>query len=186
MQQVQLFLDGERDYSLIKGATGPLVYPAAHLYIYTGLYRLTDAGQDIPLAQTVFLALYLATLAVVLACYARVRAPPWLWVPLLLSKRLHSVFLLRLFNDCWATLGFWVAIYAFQRRRWLVGALVWGLGVGVKMTLLLAAPAVGAIVLQGAGLKGGIMSGVRVLQLQVRYAHKIFRLIDLLTGEFIV
>jgi alpha-1,3-mannosyltransferase len=167
MQQVRLFLDGERDYTLIKGETGPLVYPAVHVYIYAAFYHLTDGGANIVLAQSLFQVLYLATLALVLACYRRANAPPWLLVPLVLSKRLHSIFLLRLFNDAWATLALWIAIYSFQRREWLFGALAWSLGLGTKMTLMLAAPAVGIILLQGAGLRKGFLAGVAMLQLQV-------------------
>lgn len=167
MVQIRLFLDGERQYSKITGPTGPLVYPALHVYIYTALYHLTDEGTNILRAQVIFAGLYLTTLAVVLACYRRVGAPPWLLVPLALSKRLHSIFVLRLFNDCWAALGLWVAIYLLQRRKWAAGTLVWGLGLGVKMTLLLAAPGVGVVLLQGAGLAGALGSGLSVLLSQV-------------------
>ena len=69
MEQVSQFIAGERDYTVIKGATGPLVYPAAHVYIYTGLYHLTDKGTNILLGQILFAGLYLATLIVVMACY---------------------------------------------------------------------------------------------------------------------
>ena len=168
MQQVRAFLEGERSYPSIKGDTGPLVYPVIHLYTYSVLYSLTDKGTNITLAQCIFHVLYLVTLAFVLACYRRINAPPWLFLPLVLSKRLHSIFLLRLFNDAWATLGLWVAIYAFQRRKWVVGALAWCLGLGVKMTLLLAAPAVGPILLQGAGASKGMLIGMVMPQLQVR------------------
>ena len=74
MEQVAQFLAGERDYPKIRGGTGPLVYPAAHVYIYTGLYHLTDQGRDIFLAQILFAILYLATLAVVIACYRQAKA----------------------------------------------------------------------------------------------------------------
>jgi alpha-1,3-mannosyltransferase len=167
MQQVRLFVDGERDYALIKGDTGPLVYPAIHVYIYTALYYLTNKGSNIVAAQSIFHVLYLVTLAFVLACYMRTNAPPWLLAPLVLSKRLHSIFLLRLFNDSWATLGFWIAIYSFQRRKWIIGAISWCLALGVKMTLLLAAPAIGSILLQGAGLRKGVLIGMVLPQLQV-------------------
>ena len=75
MQQVSQFVSGERDYTKIAGDTGPLVYPATHLYIYLGLYHLTDEGRDIFVAQHIFAALYLMTLAIVMVCYwkARVR-----------------------------------------------------------------------------------------------------------------
>ncbi|KAI4127563.1 MAG: hypothetical protein LQ347_004548 [Umbilicaria vellea] len=69
MQQVAQFVSGERDYVLIKGDTGSLVYPAAHLYVYSALYYITDEGRNIDLAQYVFGGLYLAVLSVVMACY---------------------------------------------------------------------------------------------------------------------
>jgi len=80
MAQITQFLSGERDYTRIRGGTGPLVYPAAHVYIYTGLHRLTGGGADILLAQQLFGALYMAALGVVLVCYRRagVRCPPWI------------------------------------------------------------------------------------------------------------
>lgn len=69
MEQVAQFVNGERDYTKIKGGTGPLVYPAAHVYMYTGLYYITDHGKNILLAQKLFGALYMATLALVMLCY---------------------------------------------------------------------------------------------------------------------
>ena len=69
MQQVSQYLDGERDYTLIKGDTGPLVYPGAHVYIYSALHYVTSGGTDIRRAQIIFGVLYLGTLALVMACY---------------------------------------------------------------------------------------------------------------------
>lgn len=73
MQQVEQYLGGERDYMLIKGTTGPLVYPAAHVYIYSALYRLTDGGKDIRKAQIIFAGLYLGVLSLVMACYRKAK-----------------------------------------------------------------------------------------------------------------
>ncbi len=73
MQQVHQYLGGERDYTLIKGDTGPLVYPAVHVYIYSALYRVTDGGKDIFLAQLIFGGLYLSILSVVMACYRQAK-----------------------------------------------------------------------------------------------------------------
>ncbi len=71
MAQIAQILSGERDYTRIRGGTGPLVYPAAHVYLYAGLYKLTDEGRDIRLAQWLFAGVYLAALGVVMACYKR-------------------------------------------------------------------------------------------------------------------
>ena len=73
MEQVELYLAGERDYINIKGGTGPLVYPAAHVYIYWALYHITNKGTNILMAQRIFGVLYLGTLAVVMACYKRAK-----------------------------------------------------------------------------------------------------------------
>ena len=73
MQQVSQYLSGQRDYTLLKGDTGPLVYPAAHVYIYSALYYLTDEGHDIARAQWIFTAVYLASLSVVMGCYRLVK-----------------------------------------------------------------------------------------------------------------
>lgn len=70
MEQI---VNGERDYTFIKGGTGPLVYPAGHVYLYWILYHITDKGTNILLAQRLFGVLYLGTLAVVMACYKRAK-----------------------------------------------------------------------------------------------------------------
>jgi alpha-1,3-mannosyltransferase len=73
MEQVAQYQAGERDYALIKGGTGPLVYPAGHVYIYSFLSDLTHQGKDIVTAQYLFMGLYLATLAMVFMVYREAR-----------------------------------------------------------------------------------------------------------------
>lgn len=41
-QEVKGVIDGERDYAMLRGDTGPLVYPAGFVYIYSALYYATD------------------------------------------------------------------------------------------------------------------------------------------------
>ncbi|KAJ5327299.1 hypothetical protein MYU51_017821 [Penicillium brevicompactum] len=170
MQQVSLYISGERDYPLIKGSTGPLVYPAAHVYIYTLLYHVTDQGRDILLGQAIFAVLYLATLVVVVSCYRQTGAPPYLFPLLALSKRLHSIFVLRLFNDGFAAFAMWVAIYLCLKRRWGAGIAVWSFGVAIKMTLVLLVPAIAAITLLSLGLMRSISLGVMAVLIQILLA----------------
>uniref|UniRef100_A0A1I8C2H5 dolichyl-P-Man:Man5GlcNAc2-PP-dolichol alpha-1,3-mannosyltransferase n=1 Tax=Meloidogyne hapla TaxID=6305 RepID=A0A1I8C2H5_MELHA len=131
MQQVGCYLKGERNYFKITGDTGPIVYPAAHLYIYRIFYSLTDEGKNIRRAQYIFASLYLLNLLVVFRMYFKSkRIPPFVLCLICLSSyRIHSIFVLRLFNDP-------IAIAA----------------IGVKMNILLFAPALFFILLLSNGL----------------------------------
>ncbi|KAG0748288.1 hypothetical protein G6F57_002591 [Rhizopus arrhizus] len=100
MQEVEGFLTGERDYRKLKGDTGPLVYPAGFVYIYSILYHLTNKGTQVRSAQYVFEALYLINQAIVMSIYNRSKkVPPYVILLLASSKRFHSIFMLRCFND---------------------------------------------------------------------------------------
>ena len=169
MQQVAQYLAGESNYVKLYGDTGPLVYPAAHVYIYRVLYYLTNQGQNIALAQYIFVGLYLATLALVIQCYRQAGAPPWVFPLLIASKRLHSIFMLRLFNDGFAVFFLFLAIFCYQQRSryWSAGSLIFSFGLGVKMSLLLALPAVGLILWQGIGRDRALKQAVLMAQLQV-------------------
>ncbi|EME78375.1 glycosyltransferase family 58 protein [Pseudocercospora fijiensis CIRAD86] len=159
MQQITLYLRGERTYSKISGDTGPLVYPAAHIYIYTTLHNLTSSGENIFLAQTLFAALYLFTLYIVIQTYRQAGVPPYIFPLLSLSRRVHSIFMLRMFNDCFAGMFLFAGVYALQKKWWGVGAVVYSLGVGVKMSLVLALPAVGVILLAFPFIAGALTGG---------------------------
>ncbi len=95
------------------------------------------------------------------------QAPPYVFPLLILSKRLHSVFVLRCFNDCFAAFFLWLTVLCFQRRQWALGALVYSWGLGVKMSLLLSLPAVGVILFLSRGLSGALRLALMMFQVQV-------------------
>lgn len=186
MQQIDIYLKGTRNYYLIEGGTGPLVYPGLHVYIYRVLHAITGGGKNILLAQAIFALLYLATLAVVMACYRRAKVkcsfvaskshellmrafqvPPYIFPLLVLSKRLHSIYMLRLFNDCFAVFFLWVGMYAYQRKQWVLGTGLLSCGIGVKMSVLLSLPGVAFVLLQGIGLERCVTMAMLVAQTQV-------------------
>lgn len=86
---------------------------------------------------------------------------------LILSKRLHSIFVLRLFNDCFAVFFLWVAIYTFQRRIWTLGSMAYSFGVGIKMSLLLPLPAIGIMLFLVRGVQGSLKQAWLMAQLQI-------------------
>lgn len=167
MQQIDQYLAGERDYAKIHGDTGPLVYPAAHVYLYRALHYLTDSGRDVRTAQALFAGLYVLTLWCVMQCYRAAKVPPYVFPLLSLSKRAHSIFVLRLFNDGVAALFLFLAIACWQRRWWTVGTLAYSVGLGVKMSLLLALPAVGMVLWQGMGRDRAFYQAQSIGQVQV-------------------
>eukprot|EP01132_Coremiostelium_polycephalum_P010319 gene10319-12663_t len=156
MQQIKLFLeDGQFDYMKLEGDTGPVVYPAGFLYMYSVLYKVT--GGDIPSAQLIFVGVYLVLTLTVFAIYRNARSlPAYVIVFLCVSKRIHSIFALRLFNDCFSMLLFYVALYLFVKHRWSLGCLFFSMAVSIKMNLLLYAPSLLVLLLMTFGIVGTI------------------------------
>ncbi|KZP24739.1 glycosyltransferase family 58 protein [Athelia psychrophila] len=139
--QTSLYISGERDYAQIKGPTGPLVYPAGHVQVFRILYDLTNAGSNIALAQQIFAALYLVSLTLTCAIYHRAGGVPnWIVFLLPLSKRLHSIFVLRLFNDCWAVVTVQAAILSYQIGWDDLGTVLFSAALSIKMSILLYLP----------------------------------------------
>ena len=169
MDEVGGYLAGERDYTKLRGDTGPLVYPAGFVYLYAALRRLT--GGEVASAQIIFILVYVANLAAVLAVYVRARVvPPWALVTLALSKRVHSIFVLRLFNDCFAALFAHIAILLVQSRRWTLGAVALSLGVSVKMNVLLMLPPFLVLLVGGARVSQVITALAAAIAAQIALA----------------
>jgi alpha-1,3-mannosyltransferase len=143
MQEVEGFLNGTLDYSKLRGDTGPLVYPAGFVYIFSGLYHITSRGTNVKIAQYFFAALYVITLMLVFRIYAKSKkVPPYVLILMCCtSYRIHSIFVLRLFNDPVAMLLLYASINAFLDSRWYLGSILYSLAVSVKMNILLSAPA---------------------------------------------
>ena len=114
MEQIYMVMKlGNYKYDTIYGDTGALVYPAGHYWIFKFLRDLTiDRKEEgafgierISEGQVVFKALYLATMALsCIACIVKGGVYPAITFLLVLSKRLHSIYVLRMFNDCFTTL----------------------------------------------------------------------------------
>ncbi|KAK6629743.1 hypothetical protein RUM43_003561 [Polyplax serrata] len=143
IQEVEGVLNGTFDYSLLKGDTGPLVYPAGFVWIFSCLYYVTDNGKNILLAQYIFALLYLINLILILRIYLKCKKlPPYVLIlTCLTSYRIHSIFVLRLFNDPVAIILLYASINAFLDSRWNLGSFLYSMAVSVKMNILLFAPA---------------------------------------------
>ncbi|GFO42574.1 Dol-p-man:man(5)glcnac(2)-pp-dol alpha-1,3-mannosyltransferase [Plakobranchus ocellatus] len=186
MQEVEGVVNGTYDYMQLRGDTGPLVYPAGFVYLFMGFYYITNLGANIRLAQYIFMGIYLLNLVVVFDIYRFAkrgehdfilsmcyllnlivifdiyrfakRVPPYVFFFMCaLSYRIHSIYILRLFNDPVAMLFLYVAVDLFLRAHWSWGCLFYSLGVSVKMNLLLFAPGLLFLLLVTQGIKGTVV-----------------------------
>lgn len=160
MEEVEMCLNGELDYRLICGGTGPLVYPAGFVWIFSALRFISRGGVDINLVQYIYAAVYLGTLSLVLRWYRAAKIPLWLILFLFCSKRIRSLYILRLFNDCWAIFAAFVAVWLltsslssfplvnprlgkillYEDRHWYLGCLLMSMGISIKMNICLFLP----------------------------------------------
>lgn len=156
MQEVEGVKNGTYDYAQLKGDTGPLVYPAGFVWIYMGFYSLTDSGTNLKLAQCIFALIYLTNIALVFRlCIKSQKLPPYaLAMMTLTSYRVHSIFVLRLFNDPVAMTILYLALNCFADNYWSLGSLFFSLAVSVKMNILLFAPALFFAYLTSLGIYG--------------------------------
>ena len=150
MQEVAGFEAGERRYSHLSGDTGPLVYPAGFLYVFYLLKKATDEGRSILTAQWIFAGIYIGLTYLVLRVYQTIEAVPrWTWFLIILSKRIHSIFVLRCFNDGVAVLFGYLALLHFAKSKFRIGCVFYSLSVSVKMNMLLYAPGILLVLLLG-------------------------------------
>ncbi|XP_026669299.1 lethal(2)neighbour of Tid protein [Ceratina calcarata] len=143
MQEVEGFLNGTLDYSKLKGDTGPLVYPAGFVYVFSTLYFITGHGANIKIAQYLFAILYIVLLILVFRIYVKTKkVPPYVLIIMCCtSYRIHSIFILRLFNDPIAMVLLFASLNAFLDNQWYLGSILYSAAVSIKMNILLFAPA---------------------------------------------
>lgn len=156
MQQVEMVNGGALDYATIMGDSGPIVYPAGFVQVYQALYWLTDGGENLRLAQLAFGYLFSAGVALTCMVYTMTgNFPPWPLYLLVCSRRLYSIYVLRMFNDCFTVVGVLAVILILQLAAYYrqhlsgvatfalcaVAADVFSLALSVKMNVLLYLPA---------------------------------------------
>ncbi|ONK70220.1 uncharacterized protein A4U43_C05F31500 [Asparagus officinalis] len=166
ISQVDGFLGGERDYSELKGDTGPLVYPAGFLYVYSAI-KFVTGGQVFP-AQILFGILYIVNLGIIFLIYVKTDLLPWWTLSLLcLSKRIHSIFMLRLFNDCFAMTLLHASLALLLYQKWHLALLIFSGAVSIKMNVLLYAPPLLLLMWKGMSIMGllSALLGAGLLQI---------------------
>ncbi|KAL0947030.1 hypothetical protein HGRIS_013173 [Hohenbuehelia grisea] len=176
MVQAEVALKGETTYSKITGPTGPAVYPAGHIHIHSLLHSITSCGKDVFFAQHLYAALYVLSLSLTCGIYGKAGTMPnWILFLLPLSKRLHSIFVLRLFNDAWAVVAMEAAILAYQTGMDDVGTLLFSAALSVKMSILLYLPGLLVILFKRRGLASTLRLLATIISFQGLVAMKYLR-----------
>ena len=155
------------DYTKLKGDTGALVYPAGFVWLYTVFYKLFQwdyvhftteypesrkniSGYDertirptgrMYSIQIMHMFLYLIVIALLFRIYRRTKQiSPYVFPLVILSRRVHSIFVLGFFNDCFALFFFLLSLDRFTVDKWFLGCIFYSLAVSIKMNILLFAP----------------------------------------------
>ncbi|THU60362.1 hypothetical protein C4D60_Mb07t11870 [Musa balbisiana] len=124
-----------RHYTKLKGDTGPLVYPVGFLYVYPAI-KFLIGGEVFP-AQILFGILYIINLGIIFFIYIKTDLFPWWALALLcLSKRVHSIFILCLFNDCFALTLLHASLALLLCQQWHLALTIFSGAVSVKMNAL--------------------------------------------------
>eukprot|EP00494_Astrolonche_serrata_P025237 UN25498 len=162
MQEVEGYLGGDTNYVNLRGDTGPLVYPAGFVYIYALLYYISEFGKNIILVQYLFTFLYTFMMGILFIIYRMGTKENALWNLLLLciSRRIHSIFVLRLFNDCWAMTFLYTSIASLIFDYWNIGCVLYSLAVSIKMNVFLFAPGLWILLIQRFGFIGSIKKNI--------------------------
>ncbi|KAL7677980.1 hypothetical protein ACOME3_004208 [Neoechinorhynchus agilis] len=144
MQQANQYLNGQRDYANISGDTGPLVYPAGHLYVFSILHKLTDGGLNVFAGQIIFFLDYFLTIIILWIIYSNEgkNQVTLFLLSSLIARRVHSIYLLRMFNDCIAMTGFYLSLLFLIKNKTLKSAIFYSIAVSIKMNVLLTSPAI--------------------------------------------
>jgi len=186
MEQAAMIEGGERNYSNVRGDTGPLVYPGGHALLHVVMRRAygwdtrnwtTEYGHSldskppgydhrthrpdgvIRSVQLLYVGLYGATLAVSAGLF-RVAGVSWVWMPVLaFGRRARNIYGLGLFNDCWAMLFALSGVLCAGTDSWSAATLLLSAGVSVKMNVLLFLPAYGVLVARRHGFRGVMYHG---------------------------
>ncbi|KAL5555404.1 hypothetical protein UlMin_037640, partial [Ulmus minor] len=82
--------------------------------------------------------------------------PWWALTLLCLSKRVHSIFVLHLFNDYIAMTLLHAALALILYRRWHLGLIIFSGTVSIKMNVLLYAPPLLLLMLKAMDISGVI------------------------------
>jgi alpha-1,3-mannosyltransferase len=80
---------------------------------------------------------------------------------------MHSIFVLRCFNDCFAVLGLFAALFCYQRDYWHLGSFLFATGMNVKMSLLLPLPAMGVLMIMKVGSREAMTQAMIIFQTTV-------------------
>lgn len=85
----------------------------------------------------------------------------------LLSYRIHSIYILRLFNDPIAVLFAYASFYAMLRKRHALSAFLFSFAISIKMNILLYAPAYALVFYEDLGLHKSVKHGLVALVTQL-------------------
>ncbi|CAK9291570.1 unnamed protein product [Gordionus sp. m RMFG-2023] len=169
MKHISIYKKGIYNYTKLEGPTGPCVYPAGFVYIYSTMYSITNKGKNLKMAQYIFSMIYIFNLMLVLNIYRKSKRVPIYFLILIsiTSYRVHSIYVLRMFNDTLSILLLHIGLNFLLYQRYTLSSIFLSLALSVKMNILLYFPAYGIILVLSKGIEYGILQAFLMLFIQV-------------------
>lgn len=173
MQEVEGVEKGSFNYTELRGDTGPLVYPGGFVIIFYILKKLTNDGKDIWFAQIIFALLHTGVVLIVSQLFKSIevrdkrKLPLIIYILLTMSRRIHSIFALRLFNDCVAIFLAYCAFVLTLKQIHTSGVLLFSFACSVKMNIILFLPGLVLILARECGFVKSLFHAFCFLAVQI-------------------
>lgn len=133
MKQVELFREGERDYTKLIGPEGPANYPAGFLYVYWVIQILTN--QDHRIGQVIHSFLYAFLHYMALKIFSMIYKKEEVWkLSIFLVCQVynrHSA-LLFLFNDIFVSITMAICIYLLMKQKLIPSMVTYAISTTIK------------------------------------------------------
>jgi alpha-1,3-mannosyltransferase len=133
MKQVELFREGERDYTKLIGPEGPANYPAGFLYVYWVMQILTN--QDHRLGQVIHSFLYAFLHYMALKIFTMIYKKEEVWkLSLFLVFQLYNrnSALLFLFNDIFVSITIAICVYLLMKQKLIPSMITYAISTTIK------------------------------------------------------
>lgn len=170
-----------RDYSKLVGATGPIQYPAASLYLYAFFNVLKGDYEDFEEMKQFMTYVHMVgdmiRMWLIVRIYKKAfgkkyQGKLYVFALLLFQAKYKFVSVMHHFNDCWMIIIALAAIHLLQYGWSLLSAILMGIAINIKMSAILIVPGFLLVVAFSRGLVLSLITLAIMIAMQVAIGYE--------------